>query len=111
MTRKLHKKHSKGYYHRGYAAVAYISVIVAVVLALLIAVSTVAALRAYGRNNADANGADAAANKTPAIVQAASLTVSVEKVRKDEIARRSPSPARFRHGRKPRSARRRAACN
>lgn len=65
---------------------AYISVIVAVVLALLIAVSTVAALRAYGRNNADANGADAAANKTPAIVQAASLTVSVEKVRKDEIA-------------------------
>lgn len=54
--------------------------------AVILAIAIAAMLKAYGRSNIDANGADATADKTPAIVQAASLTVSVEKVRKDEIA-------------------------
>ncbi|GLS39900.1 secretion protein HlyD [Mesorhizobium tianshanense] len=53
-------------------------------LAVILAIAIAAMLKAYGRGTVDANGADATADKTP--VQAASLTVSVEKVRKDEIA-------------------------
>lgn len=53
-------------------------------LAVILAIAIAAMLMAYGRGNIDANGADAIADKT--FVQAASLTVSVEKVRKDEIA-------------------------
>ncbi|WP_192362194.1 efflux RND transporter periplasmic adaptor subunit [Mesorhizobium mediterraneum] len=54
--------------------------------AVILAIAIAAMLKAYGRGTVDASGADATANTTPAIVQAASLTVSVEKVRKDEIA-------------------------
>ncbi|MET3579344.1 RND family efflux transporter MFP subunit [Mesorhizobium robiniae] len=53
--------------------------------AVILAIAIAAMLKAYGRGNIDASGADATADKTPAIVQGASLTVSVEKVRKDEI--------------------------
>ncbi|TIP80604.1 MAG: biotin/lipoyl-binding protein, partial [Mesorhizobium sp.] len=54
--------------------------------AVILAIAIAAMLKAYGRGAFDASGADMTADKTPAIIQAASLTVSVEKVRRDEIA-------------------------
>ncbi|MCV3208126.1 efflux RND transporter periplasmic adaptor subunit [Mesorhizobium sp. YC-39] len=53
--------------------------------AVILAIAIAAILKAYGRGNADASEAGATANRVAAVTQA-SLTVSVEKVRKDEIA-------------------------